>query len=101
MANFHGEKSFLRRAGVMDVFLDVNNLPRIGKTIYDEDFEITPEFDGRPDILAYKLYGAVQYWYVFALRNPDLLVDPIRDFKAGVTIKLPSAEAVKLITGGN
>ena len=34
-------------------------------------------------------------------RNPDLLVDPIRDFKAGVTIKLPSAEAVKLITGGN
>jgi hypothetical protein len=37
---------------------------------------------------------------VFALRNPDILKDPIRDFKAGIVIKLPSMESVNAVTGG-
>jgi phage tail protein X len=56
--------------------------------------------EGRPDILAYKVYGTTSLWWVFALRNPDILKDPIRDFKAGITIKLPSPESVKSVAGG-
>ena len=37
---------------------------------------------------------------LYALRNPDTLIDPIRDFKAGTTIKLPSADAVRRVAGG-
>ena len=32
--------SFLKNAGAMDVFLDVNNLPKMPKGLYDEDYKI-------------------------------------------------------------
>ena len=101
MAKFHSNKSFLRSAGTLGNFLDVNSLPKIRKSAYDEKFKITADVDGRPDLLAYKLYGTTELWWVFALRNPDVLIDPIRDFRAGVTIILPSGESVKQATGGN
>jgi hypothetical protein len=100
MAKFHSSNSFLRNAGLIDNFLDVNNLPRMPKGLYDEDYEIGSDVEGRPDILAYKVYGTTSLWWVFALRNPDVLKDPIRDFKAGITIKLPSPESVKSVAGG-
>ena len=99
MAKFHDSKSFLRNAGSMGVFLDVNNLPKIPKGIYDEDYTIGMDVEGRPDILAYKVYGSTALGCVFALRNPDTLKDPIRDFKAGTVIKLPSADIINAIGG--
>ena len=100
MAKFHSSNSFLRNAGEMGKFLDINNLPKMPKGLYDEDYVIGKYVDQRPDILAYKLYGATALWWVFAMRNPDILIDPVRDFKAGETIKLPSAESVRAVTGG-
>ena len=52
-------------------------------------------------LLAEKLYESTELWWVFASRNPDLIVDPIRDFKTGVTIHLPSAGNVNRVTGGS
>lgn len=100
MALFHSKNSFLKNAGTIGEFLGVNNLPRMPKGIYDEDFTVTAEFHNRPDILALKLYGSTALWWVFALRNPDTIKDPIRDFKSGTQIKLPSMESVKAVTGG-
>lgn len=100
MAKFHSQNSFLRNAGTFGEFLDVNNLPEMPESIYDEEYKIKPDVEGRPDILAYKVYGTTALWWVFALRNPDTLIDPIRDFKAGTTIKLPSADAVRRVAGG-
>tara|TARA_R110001592_G_scaffold240044_1_gene500008 strand:+ start:426 stop:728 length:303 start_codon:yes stop_codon:yes gene_type:complete len=100
MALFHGKNSFLLNAGTMGEYLDVNNLPKMPRGIYDEDYIITAEHVQRPDILALKLYGSTALWWVFALRNPDIIKDPIRDFKAGTRIKLPSMESVKVVTGG-
>jgi len=31
---------------------------------------------------------------VFALRNPDLLVDPLEDFTSGLEIYIPSTSAI-------
>jgi hypothetical protein len=56
-------------------------------------------YDERPDLLAYELYGSTRLWWVFTLRNPDLLKDPIRDFKSGLTIFLPSADSVNIVSG--
>lgn len=95
MAKYNGQ-SFISRTNLIDsTFLDVNQLPRVPKSIYDEDFIITQEFDQRPDLLSYKLYETSRLWWVFAMRNLDAIKDPIRDFKVGTKIKLPSTESVK------
>ena len=70
-------------------------MPKIRPSVYDEDYTIELDVEERPDLLAYKVYGDSNLWWVFSIRNPDQLVDPIRDFKQGVTIKLPSAESVQ------
>ena len=62
MAKFHSSTSFLKNAGAMDVFLDVNNLPKMPKGLYDEDYKISADVEGRPDILAYKVYGTTNLW---------------------------------------
>jgi len=99
MADFHRRDSFLRRAGTYDIFLDVNDLPRIPKVTTDKEYTIPSAYDGRPDLLAHKLYNNTRLWWVFALRNPDELKDPLGDFKQGVTIKLPSKATVENIIG--
>ena len=102
MANLTFKKdSFLKYAGVIDnTFLDVNRLPKLTANVDDEEYIINAAYAERPDLLAFNLYGSSRLWCVFSLRNPDLLKDPISDFKAGVKIFLPSAENVNLITSG-
>lgn len=93
--------SFLQNAEYRDnQFMDVNvGMPRIGKSISDETFVITPEYEERPDKLAFVLYESSTLWWVFAARNPDILKDPLGDFKAGTTIKLPASSSIQNITG--
>lgn len=58
----------------------------------DEDdyiYEIQPQYNYRPDLLAFDLYGNPKLWWVFMQRNVDIIFDPIYDFRAGVSIKLP------------
>ena len=102
MSDRHATNSFLRRAPNIDSrFLDVNQLPTISSSVNDELYEISAGYDERPDLLADKLYGSTRLWWVFALRNPNELKDPLRDFKSGVTIMLPSRESVRKITEGS
>ena len=54
----------------------------------DQSYTIAKEFEFRPDLLAYDLYGDVGLWWVFTNRNPDIIKDPIFDFKAGTIIRL-------------
>lgn len=100
MATFHRKDSFLKNTAVhQGWYLDINTLPKISSSQYDEDFQILPDYHERPDKLAHALYENTRLWWVFALRNPDILKDPIRDFKSGITIKLPSAESIKKLVG--
>ena len=48
----------------------------------------------RPDLLAYDRYGSSRYWWLFAMRNKDIIIDPIQDFKTGITIRIPKLENV-------
>jgi hypothetical protein len=49
----------------------------------------------RPDLLSYHIYGSSKYWWLFAVRNKNIIIDPIQDFKAGVTIRIPKLENVR------
>lgn len=65
----------------------------------DSIYTIETKFNLRPDLLAYDLYGNPSYWWVFLIRNPDLIRDPIWDFTAGKTIIVPSHNHLKASLG--
>jgi hypothetical protein len=56
---------------------------------FDRIIIIPPEFDQRPDLLSYQEYGTPRLWWVFAVRNPNLIIDPIGDFVSGLEIYIP------------
>ena len=78
-----------------EVSLDFFN-PR---TITADDDDVTYTIDRiyayRPDLLAYDRYGTSKYWWVFTLRNKDIIIDPIQDFKAGTTIRIPNIDNIR------
>lgn len=77
--------------------INIDNLPYL--SFWKEQY-ITPnandtlmvldvQYQYRADLLSYYLYGTPQLWWVFMLRNPDVIRDPIWDFIAGITIYTP------------
>ena len=62
-------------------------------------FEITTEYNYRPDLLAHITYGRKELWWVFAQRNMDILKDPVFDFVAGTKIFLPDPKALRNTLG--
>tara|TARA_X000000950_G_scaffold75847_1_gene94895 strand:- start:2103 stop:2387 length:285 start_codon:yes stop_codon:yes gene_type:complete len=61
----------------------------------DDSYAIESQYNMRPDLLAYKLYGNSRYWWLFSARNKDILIDPIQDFKTGTTIRIPKLNNVR------
>jgi len=73
-------------------FLDVATLPNIPIDPTDVLYEIDAIYESRPDLLAYDLYGDPSLWWVFCIRNPNVLQDPTYDFVPGVTIYIPQKQ---------
>ena len=65
----------------------------------DRPYKIDPQYNHRPYLLAYDLYGSPKLWWVFTQRNMDILEDPIYDFEAGVEILVLNANKVKELLG--
>ena len=62
-------------------------------------YKIDSIYDLRPDLLAYDQYANANLWWVFVHRNPDVLFDPIWDFRTGVIIRLPKLSTLKTELG--
>lgn len=79
---------------VTSFYLDVWN-PR-NVPILDDDVmvELPSQFEHRPDLLAYEAYGDSRLWWVFAVRNPSVLKDPIYDLVSGVKIYIPQKQTL-------
>jgi|HigsolmetaGSP12D_1036236.scaffolds.fasta_scaffold04145_2 Base plate wedge protein 53. len=65
----------------------------------DTEIIVQPQFEHRPDRLSYDLYGTPEYYWVFMLRNMNLIRDPIWDLKAGMKIMVPSIDTLRTIFG--
>lgn len=52
-------------------------------------YEIENQYQHRPDLLAYDLYGNEKLWWVFVQRNMNVIRDPIFDFRPGIKIFIP------------
>lgn len=70
-------------------YLDMWQPQGIAPSPDDTLLSLDPRYDRRPDLLSYDLYGTPSLWWVFAMRNPDVIKDPIYDFKAGIVIYAP------------
>ena len=82
-----------------DNYLDIYTNREIPKDPNDILFEITPQYTYRPDLLSFDLYGTAKLWWVFTVRNPDVLKDPIFDFVAGTRILLPKKSTLSSSVG--
>lgn len=80
-------------------FLDVASFPTIPKYPDDVSFAINKTYQFRPDLLASDLYGDATLWWVFALRNPNVIEDPVFDMKIGRRIYLPKKETIYAVLG--
>lgn len=70
-------------------YLDIMVPRTVPKSDFDKIIVIPPEYDQRPDLLSNAEYGTPRLWWVFAVRNPDLINDPIQDFVSGLEIYIP------------
>jgi Base plate wedge protein 53 len=70
-------------------YLDIWVPREIPASDTDTLMTITAKYEERPDLLSYDLYGTPRLWWIIALRNKDVLIDPIADFLPGVQIYLP------------
>jgi hypothetical protein len=62
-------------------------------------YTIEPQYNYRPDLLAYDLYGTSKLWWVFVQRNMDIISDPIFDFKTGTSIYIPKKSSLFTVLG--
>lgn len=80
-------------------FLDVAQIRDIPKLASDKTFTVTAVYKHRPDLLANDLYGDPALWWIFAVRNPNSIEDPVFDFIPGLTIYVPKKETIDTALG--
>lgn len=80
-------------------YLDVQSFRAIPAHSSDEIIKVSPRFDQRPDLLSNDLYGVPDLWWIFVIRNPDIMTDPIYDLVAGLEIYAPTKERAFSLLG--
>ena len=80
-------------------YLDVMSARDIPSQTDDILFTVTTQYEHRPDLLAYDLYGDVNLWWVFAVRNKSIIKDPVDALNSGLKIHLPKLSTIKTALG--
>lgn len=73
------------------------DIPPDATDLYIE--KLDKKYENRPDRLSYDLYNTPAYWWVFMVRNMDVIRDPIWDMNAGISIYVPSATYLQTLIG--
>lgn len=74
---------------IKDWYLDLWVPRPVPRSDFDKIVVIPPGFNQRPDLMSQQEYGTPRLWWVFAVRNPDIIIDPIEDFLSGIEIFIP------------
>jgi len=98
MARIHKETSPYYNTSIKDFYLDVLTYRIVPASSNDKIVAIEAKYENRPDLFANDYYGSPRLWWVLVVRNPDVLIDPLEDFKTGVEIFVPSVETVQGLT---
>ena len=65
----------------------------------DKTITLNAKYQYRPDILSNDVYGTPVYWWVFSVRNRNIIKDPIWDMTAGISLVIPSYSTVSKYVG--
>ena len=98
MARIHKESSQYYNTSIKDFCLEILTLREVPPSSNDKIIAIESKYENRPDLFANDYYGSPRLWWVLVLRNMDILIDPLEDFKTGVEIFVPSVETVQGLT---
>lgn len=99
MAQGYSKSSPYSDTPITGSYLDIVKFRNIPAVDSDIEFTVTKQYEHRPDLLAYDLYGDSKLWWVFAVRNKDVIKDSIYDLYAGQKIRLPKASALRTALG--
>lgn len=80
-------------------FLDLLEKRNIDFKKDDVVYTIERQYEYRPDLLAFQLYGNAELWWVFMARNPNVITDPLGDFVAGTKIRIPKLKDLTTALG--
>jgi len=80
-------------------YLDLLTIRPVPAASDDILYTIASQYNMRPDLLAFDLYGNAQLWWVFIQRNMDVLQDPIFDFIPGTKIYIPKGSNLTSVLG--
>lgn len=94
MARINKTSSPYYNTPIKDFYLDVLTFREIPASSNDQIVTIEAKYENRPDLFASDFYGSPRLWWVLAVRNMDILIDPIADFKAGVQIFVPASDSI-------
>lgn len=82
-------------------YLGYNEPTSIAPSDDDEILTLPAKYNENPAKLAYDRYNNERLYYVFALANIDIIIDPIYDFVTGITIRVPTNARIQKMLGGN
>lgn len=57
------------------------------------------KYENKPTLLSNDVYGTPAYWWVFMVRNLDVIRDPIWDMKTGIQIMVPTKSRISDLLG--
>jgi len=80
-------------------YLDVWTPRPVPSTSDDVMVEVPSQYQHRPDLLANDAYGDPRLWWVFAVRNPNVIKDPIYDLVSGLKIYIPQKQKLLSVLG--
>ena len=81
------------------LFLELLQIRPVPAEPDDFLYTIENQYEHRPDLLAFDVYGESKLWWVFVQRNLSVLKDPIFDFTPGTKIYLPKQSNLKQYLG--
>ena len=73
MARFSASSPYAQTQIVDDQYLDIITIRPVPRNPDDVEYTIESQYNHRPDLLAFDLYGNTKLWWVFAQRNMDVL----------------------------
>lgn len=57
------------------------------------EYTVRSEVEYRPDLISYEMYGTIEYDDYITIANK--LTDPIKDYKSGKVLFIPTIEAIR------
>jgi hypothetical protein len=93
-ANYQNTSPYFTTGYLDGKFLDILNYRSFPIQADDIYKQIGATYQYRPDLLSFDLYQTSGYWWVFIVRNKNLIYDPIWDFTADKMIYIPKLNTI-------